>query len=317
MKKKKLLTAINILIALAIIIISETNYINSDFVVEESGEINVYFCPKDNCSNHFEKKILQSNEVKCAFYDLTNQKIIKSINDKKKEILIDEDNFEGFGKKIKSEGLMHNKFCVLDEKIVITGSYNPTQNNFNQNNIIIIESETLAKNYLEEFEEIKNGGKEKTKHSTLTFNNKHLQNYFCPDDKCKEKILRELSKAKEKILFMTFTFTDKDISNLLIKKHKEGLEIKGIIEKFQNSKYSVYQTLASNKINISYYEGEGFQHNKVFIIDDKTVITGSYNPTNAANNVNDENIIILTQEDIVKDYVTYFEELSESFTNIS
>ena len=50
-------------------------------------------------------------------------------------------------------------------------------------------------------------------------------------------------------------------------------------------------------------------HHKVFIIDEKTVILGSYNPTNNGNTNNDENILIIKEENIAKLFLEEFELL--------
>ena len=50
-------------------------------------------------------------------------------------------------------------------------------------------------------------------------------------------------------------------------------------------------------------------HHKVFIIDNETVITGSYNPTGSGNYRNDENLIIIRNKDIAKGFVEEFEFL--------
>lgn len=52
--------------------------------------------------------------------------------------------------------LMHNKFCIIDNKTVITGSYNWTVNaNTNDENISIFNNQTTAALYAQEFRRIK------------------------------------------------------------------------------------------------------------------------------------------------------------------
>jgi phosphatidylserine/phosphatidylglycerophosphate/cardiolipin synthase-like enzyme len=96
---------------------------------------------------------------------------------------------------------------------------------------------------------------------------------------------------------MLFTFTDKDIAEEIIKKHQQGIQVQGIIENFQNKQYWTTPMLQNNNITIKIHSSNIFQHNKIIIIDN-LVITGSYNPTNAANTINDENIIIITQPEL-------------------
>ena len=50
-------------------------------------------------------------------------------------------------------------------------------------------------------------------------------------------------------------------------------------------------------------------HNKVFVIDNKTVITGSYNPTKNANERNDENILIIHDKKIAEKFLNEFNNL--------
>ena len=132
---------------------------------------------------------------------------------------------------------------------------------------------------------------------------------FCPQDHCQEKALEELNKAKESIYFMTFSFTDDKIGDLLISK-KEKIIIKGLFEKFQNSKYSEYKKLKTAGIPVKFDKNKDYMHHKVFIIDKKTVITGSYNPTKNGNENNNENMIIIHDKEIAKQYLNEFNKLT-------
>jgi phosphatidylserine/phosphatidylglycerophosphate/cardiolipin synthase-like enzyme len=49
-------------------------------------------------------------------------------------------------------------------------------------------------------------------------------------------------------------------------------------------------------------------HHKVIIIDDKIVITGSFNFTANANN-NDENVLVIYDKEIAKQYITEFDKI--------
>lgn len=54
-------------------------------------------------------------------------------------------------------GLMHNKFAVIDRRLVITGSYNWTAGAEERNfeNLLVIRSSPIAERYAEEFDAIK------------------------------------------------------------------------------------------------------------------------------------------------------------------
>ena len=310
MNTNKKLKLVILLIALAIIYTDLFIITNTKNIVEESGDIKTFFCKIENCEDEFINTIKGAETLKCAFYDITNQKIIKQL--KKENAKIITHNQEEF-KQITTSGLMHHKFCIINKTHIITGSYNPTQINKHHENLIIIESKTLTYNYKREFEQIKKQNKyrtpkEQTKTTKIIYNNYTLKNYFCPQDNCQKRIIQEIQKANETIKFMLFTFTDQDIAKELVKKKKEGVAVRGIIENFQNKQYWQTPLLQQNNITVKIHSSNIFQHNKIFIIDNK-IITGSYNPTRAGTTINDENILIITQPEIVKEYKKYFKKV--------
>ena len=78
----------------------------------------------------------------------------------------------------------------------------------------------------------------------IYLNKTRIQNYFCPEDHCGDKIEKELEKAKTNIYFLQFSFTHNAIANKLIKKLHQGVEVKGVFEKRNAAnKYSKYKLL--------------------------------------------------------------------------
>jgi phosphatidylserine/phosphatidylglycerophosphate/cardiolipin synthase-like enzyme len=114
---------------------------------------------------------------------------------------------------------------------------------------------------------------------------------------------------------MIYSFTSDAIGDKIVEKFKggngiEGIEVKGIVEKKQNTAdYSEYWTLTNAGIDVAYDTNPYNLHHKVFIVDDEIVITGSYNPTASGTNKNDENVLIIYNKEIAGRYVEEFEEL--------
>jgi len=93
----------------------------------------------------------------------------------------------------------------------------------------------------------------------------------------------------------------KDVSNI-------GLL--GTMEKQRiTMKYNVYEYLKSNQVDVRPDKNRGILHHKVFIVDNKTVITGSYNPTKAGNERNDENVLIIHDEEVALKFVDEFNSI--------
>lgn len=281
----------------------------------------VYFCRYDDCAKEFIKLIKNANKTAhCALYDfeyenITDAMIEKLNNGVDVKVIVDNENFKkvknlNFIRQDNSNQLMHNKFCIFDNKVIFSGSFNPTvKNNIkNDNNMIVYYSDYLAENYENEFSEIWNGvfGKgSNVKYAIVILNDKKIENYFCPEDHCSSHVMNALNNAKKSIYFMQFSFTDNSIGNVLIS-NKNRLDIKGVMEKAQNNTYAEFQRLADSNISIKWDSNKYNMHHKVFIVDNETVITGSYNPTRNADESNDENILIINDAYVAEKYLEEF-----------
>lgn len=288
-------------------------------IPQEEGNIDVFFCPQDDCEDIL-VSFIDENTV-CAFYDLGLQNLTEHLVLMNTKVLLFEDNFERFGNsfyEVRSRALMHNKFCITNNS-VITGSMNPTDNGAykNNNNLVIIESSTIAQNYRDEFLELQTRQTKTVKNPIIELIVKNrsiiVENYFCPEDNCEKEVLEELENARESIHFLTFSFTSDPIGDLLMQKHSTGVEVLGVFEKRQQNPYSEYQRLEAAGLEVHFDNNPQSMHHKVFIIDastqNATVITGSYNPSKNGNERNDENILIIHDEIIAQKYLEEFRKM--------
>lgn len=317
-KKSALFSVIILLLALLL-----TQHFTVTHIPAENGTLHPFFCQVDDCAAAMRNAIKNASDIKCAFYDLKDEPLEDTLRKKGASVLVFEKNYAGFGKRVPAShgGLMHDKFCVLDAgkpgASVITGSTNPTINGFekNDNNLVIIEGAYLAENYLDEWEELEG---EHPEHAVAhpriiqrEGNNSFLiENYFCPEDACEEKVLRTVSSAKEQIFFLTFSFTSDAIGEELLEKARRGVEVKGVFEKREENRYSEHDKLEAAGLDVRFDGNKATMHHKVFIIDpatsNATVITGSYNPTKSGNTRNDENLLIIHNKGVAEEYMKEF-----------
>ncbi|MCZ7672432.1 MAG: phospholipase D-like domain-containing protein [Chloroflexi bacterium] len=183
--------------------------------------------------------------------------------------------------------IMHNKFFVIDNEIVWSGSTNITDNGFtyNQNNSIIFTSTLLADIYTLEFEEMfVNGlfGTHKTDNVTHTVNYDGIpvEIYFSPSDNAMDEVLAEVNAATSDIRFGIFFFTDDELGQLMIDKAAQGVDISGVWDALgAGNQYSEDEALCNAGIPIKIENFGGKLHNKFMIIDangsSPRVITGS------------------------------------------
>ncbi|MDP3734572.1 MAG: phospholipase D-like domain-containing protein [Nanoarchaeota archaeon] len=303
-------------------ITSTPEIISSD--IHDTGTIDVYFCPQQNCEQELVQFIASAQQsIHCALFDVGLVSVQDILLEKKRKIdvkvVTDNDYLRKFNHSfVKADkwGLMHNKFCVIDGKKVSTGSMNPTDNDAhkNNNNLLLIESTVLAQNYEQEFQEMWNGTfKKGTAVAVDSFflNNISIQNYFCPEDRCAERVKEELKKAQKSIYFMAFSFTHEGIANIILLKHLDGIAVHGVMEARQVTKDSQFARLQYQEIDVIKDKNKQNMHHKVFVIDNETVITGSFNPTNGGDRRNDENILIIKDKEIAALFLEEFRKVYE------
>jgi|GEM_PF-817103 len=226
----------------------------------------------------------------------------------------------------KRSGLMHNKFCIIDDLWVWTGSYNLTNRGWekNENNAAEFRSKKLAKIYKREFEEMYVDGRfgitspSTVDKQSITLGGRKIEVYFAPEDNALLHIYEHLDQAQEEIYFMQFAMTANEIGDLLIKKHKSGLKVKGIFDRLlyrATGPYAEFSKLTRNGIPVVVYDSElrGKLHHKVFIIDPKgenpKVIFGSLNASANGNGTNDENVLVVQDAHLTSQFYDKFREL--------
>jgi phosphatidylserine/phosphatidylglycerophosphate/cardiolipin synthase-like enzyme len=202
-----------------------------------------------------------------------------------------------------NSGLMHNKFLVIDRRFVWTGSFNTTDNCAykNNNNAIWIESAELAENFTQAFldmferQQFGRGALSPLPHPVVTMpDGTRVRTLFAPDYDVARFMVNELRQAEKSIYFMAFSFTHEGIGSIMKKRFQDGLDVRGVFESrgadSQPSEYASMQKLGMTVIKDT---NNWSMHHKVIIIDSKTVITGSFNFSNNASRINDENVLII------------------------
>jgi phosphatidylserine/phosphatidylglycerophosphate/cardiolipin synthase-like enzyme len=118
--------------------------------------------------------------------------------------------------------------------------------------------------------------------------------YFSPYGGCTDAILSEINQAKTEILLQAYSFTSKPIAQALIRAHQRGVKISAVLDKSnQSRKYSAATFLNNMGIPVVIDDKHAIAHNKIMIIDNRVVITGSFNFTAAAEHKNAENLLII------------------------
>ncbi len=133
---------------------------------------------------------------------------------------------------------------------------------------------------------------------------------FSPKGGCEQAIVDEIAKAQKTINVAMYELTSREISQALIAAKARGVIIRIFLDlKEGKTKYSKGTYLSQNGIAVKYYMGHGLMHNKFAVIDEKILLTGSFNWTPTAEQKNQENLLVLDDPVFIKQYSDRFEYL--------
>jgi len=216
--------------------------------------------------------------------------------------------------------IMHDKFVVVDGAAVWTGSWNFTDGDTYHlnNNAIRISSPELAQNYATEFEQMfieRKFGPSKlasTPNLLLSIGGVRVENYFAPRDRVADRIITRLQQARQSIHFLAFSFTSKPIGDALIERARAGVQVAGVFETTgSQTESSQFAPLKRAKIDVLTDGNPYVMHHKVFVVDGRTVIFGSFNFTNNAERDNDENLLIVDDPGLARAFEAEFQRVRE------
>ena len=256
--------------------------------------------------------------------------------------------------------LMHHKFVIVDNRIVIITSANftlsDTSGDFtnisslgNANNLLQIDSPELASLFTEEFNIMWGdgpGGQPDSKFGLqkpirlpkqITLGDTQITLQFSPtsptqpwSNSSNGLIGKTLNSATKSIDMALFVFSEQRLANFLEKRHQQNVQIRALIEpQFAFRPYSealdMMGVTLSNKckyevdnhpwqnpittVGVPVLPKGDLLHHKFGVIDSETVITGSHNWSNAANNGNDETLVVIKNPIVAAHFVREFARL--------
>lgn len=216
------------------------------------------------------------------------------------------------------EGLMHNKYMVIDGLTVWTGSLNYTVTGVyeDNNNLVRIDDEALAQDYSADFEAMFTDdqfGVEKAgaaPYPELLIDERPVRVFFSPGGGADRALVGLVKQAQSSVHFLAYNLTANDLGKALVEANQSGVDVRGVMdaETARNSTGSEYEMLHKAKIAVL-DANKGLMHHKVIIVDQRWVVLGSYNFTASAEKSNNENLLILDNPGLAAKFEDEFEKL--------
>jgi len=134
--------------------------------------------------------------------------------------------------------------------------------------------------------------------------------YFSLSENPQKAIIKNINQAETYINIAMYTFTDQEIALSLANAQKRGVKVRVYLDRSQiESTYSVSRLLVQKGIKVRISSNNYIMHHKFAIIDNRLLLTGSYNWTFAANNKNEENLMIIDDPEIIEIFQHQFVNL--------
>jgi phosphatidylserine/phosphatidylglycerophosphate/cardiolipin synthase-like enzyme len=211
--------------------------------------------------------------------------------------------------------LMHNKFVIIDGSTIWTGSMNFTVNGTyrNNNNLLALRSRRAVESYQAEFNEMFEQGQfgpRSPEGNSASFRQDGvpIRTLFAAEDDVLSVILEEIRAANTAVRFMAFSFTVDEIADAIQDRAANGAVVQGIFETVgSQTRFSELTRLWCAGLQVRQDGNPFILHHKVFIIDDDTVLTGSFNFSDNATRSNDENMVIIQDRDLTAQYLAEFQ----------
>lgn len=136
----------------------------------------------------------------------------------------------------------------------------------------------------------------------------------CVDKGSLCELIETLQGAKKSLDVCVFTMSCKELGDVLISAHSNGIPVRVITDNEQ-SMVSGSQTerLRRNGIQVRTDNSAYFMHHKFAVVDEKTLVNGSLNWTLQGVCGNQENVVIETNPDVVLPFSRHFERLWDKY----
>lgn len=127
-----------------------------------------------------------------------------------------------------------------------------------------------------------------------------VETAFTPGDDIAALITQRIARSRKSVQMQAYIFTDRRIANALLAARKRGVEVEVIGDAAQHESGGLPHLGALDRAGARIFldATHAASHNKIVIIDGAdsaaTVITGSYNFTQAAQSKNAENVVVIS-----------------------
>jgi len=133
---------------------------------------------------------------------------------------------------------------------------------------------------------------------------------FSRAERCDDLLTGLIRGAKDRIYVAIYSFTSDRLAEALIEARRRGVDVRVVMERREaNVTGSEYPRLLGAGVEVRLDANPGLMHHKFMVIDGEIVVTGSYNWSAAAEERNDENLVVIRDRGVAGAFEREFERI--------
>lgn len=137
--------------------------------------------------------------------------------------------------------------------------------------------------------------------------------YFSPGEECVNAIVGLLKQTRRTADICVFTITDNRIADALVEAHRRRIDVRIITDNDKaEDRGSDIRQLGEAGIPVRMDRTSNHMHHKFAVFDTSRIATGSYNWTRSAAAYNEENLVVVYDAVLVRQFNEEFQKLWDS-----
>jgi phosphatidylserine/phosphatidylglycerophosphate/cardiolipin synthase-like enzyme len=225
---------------------------------------------------------------------------------------LEEHGIEILRKPMRLKAIMHLKDTVIDQELVMAGSFNwnGTAALANDENMVVMRDPAIANAYRNEILEVLGDRDHVVEGGPVTDS---VALHFSPEERLDDVISDAIAGATESVDVAMFTFTQRDVKDALLDAIGRGVTVRVVTELKQAGLSSVDDELeqagawvvrGANKIG-----DFSAMHHKYAVLDGRRVITGATNWTHNGTRESEEDLLVFDSSTLAQAYSRNFADL--------
>ena len=140
--------------------------------------------------------------------------------------------------------------------------------------------------------------------------------FFSPGDDCPRQIVNLLRRVRRSADICVFTITDDRISDAIADAHQRRIAVRIITDNDKSADLgSDVERLRRGGVPVRVDQTDYHMHHKFALFDRRTLLTGSYNWTRSAAQLNEENFVVTEDTGLARRFAQVFDDLWQKLEN--